>query len=598
MNKSISTPFWRDFSFWAIVFVCLIIASQVIKFGLPANVFTWDTWGYYLYLPQTFIEGDPAISDYSSIEYVIANYNPNNSSHLYQIHPLENGNFINQYWCGVSVLCFPFFLVGHFFAWLLNYPMDGYSSPYQLAFIFANYTYMLLGLVLFRKVLLKLFNHKIAGLLIIIIALGTNYFNIHLSGLGMSHVFLFPLYAGTIYYTLKWYEEFKNLHLIICGFCITLIILVRPVDGLIILIPILWGVSSFKIFIDRIKLFWAHRKVILGTLFVGIVILSTQLIYFKITSGSFFMNGYANPEESLYLDAPNILDFLLSWRKGWLIYTPIMLLFIVGIFVLRKKNKGQFIPILIFSLVFIYVSASWSTWWYGYSFSQRTMIQTYPLLAIPIGALLTHTMTKAFYTFLLSSVVTAFLILNIFQTYQFKTGVLHGSRMTYAAYCHIFGHLDYNKDIEKLLIIDHDNASFNYQDNSKRDYFLSHSQEISCLNNEVEYSNSLEIPYYRTSEKYYAWYAVEFDYQIPPSANENMPLLVCRFWQKNRCYGAQQFPVTTCPNFEKGKWCHAKFMYLTPTIRDSEDKFECFVWGRNEEIMVDNLKMTSYVPKD
>ncbi|MCH2234963.1 MAG: hypothetical protein MK078_11990 [Crocinitomicaceae bacterium] len=586
-----------EFSQLAVAFICIIFLLQILKFGLPHDVFTWDTWGYYLYLPQTFLHGDPAISDFSNIQYVLDNYPPGDPNYLYQIHPLPNGNYVNQYWCGVSLLSLPFFYIGHFAAWLLSYPMDGYSYPYQFAFIAGNLTYMVIGILMFRKLLLQFFNPKITGITLIIICLGTNYFNIHITGLGMTHIYLFVLYTCTIYCIVRFYRTFKNKYLYLASIFLALIILVRAVDGLLVLIPFTWGLRNFKDLKRRITQLWALRTPLLIAFIIGTSILSIQFIYFKAISGSFFINSYANPEESLYLDEPHLFEFLFSFRKGWFIYTPIMIFYVLGMITLFKKARGLFFPIIVFSIAFIYVSSSWSTWWYGYSFSQRTMIQTYPLLAIPIGAFFSKYLNKRSSTFGLTTILVFLIGLNAFQTYQFKEGVLHGSRMSFGAYCAIFGRLTKPENLDDLLLVNRDGAVFekeNYQ-------ALTDFKTIFCmpdvLDKENIYSHSLMVPFNATSNQYYAWYEIQFEFKIEEGSNAELPLFVGRFSQGSRQYGTRQYQLSASSNFKIGEWCQATFQYITPTIRRNSDNFECFIWGRGENVMVKNMVMTSYVEK-
>jgi hypothetical protein len=50
---------------WGLAF--FLVVYQVL-FGFSPTVISWDTYGYYLYLPQTFIHDDLGIQDFSPIE--------------------------------------------------------------------------------------------------------------------------------------------------------------------------------------------------------------------------------------------------------------------------------------------------------------------------------------------------------------------------------------------------------------------------------------------------------------------------------------------------------------------------------------------------
>ena len=78
--------------------------------------------------------------------------------------------------------------------------------------------------------------------------------------------------------------------------------------------------------------------------FLIICIASIQLGYWKYTSGKFIINPYgaSNAGEGLELLNPHLLEVLFSFRKGWFIYTPLMLFTLVGFKELYKNNKVLF----------------------------------------------------------------------------------------------------------------------------------------------------------------------------------------------------------------------------------------------------------------
>src|SRR5690606_14458539 len=114
-------------------------------YGFPLSFIGYDTLGYYLYLPQFFIEQDIAIENTDAVNAAINHYK---SSHmLYQVHYVEEtGNHVIQYSAGLALVFAPFFLLGHFFAWAFDYPMDGYSLPYAWAMIICGYFYTVVGI--------------------------------------------------------------------------------------------------------------------------------------------------------------------------------------------------------------------------------------------------------------------------------------------------------------------------------------------------------------------------------------------------------------------------------------------------------------------
>ena len=110
-----------------------------------------------------------------------------------------------------------------------------------------------------------------------------------------------------------------------------------------------------------------------------------QLFYWKAAVGSYFVDAYFNPGEGFDWSAPHTLQVLFSFRKGWFIYTPLMLIATIAILLLRKRWPEAFPAVLVFFLVNLYVVSSWSCWWYADSFSSRAMTGSIAVMALPLA---------------------------------------------------------------------------------------------------------------------------------------------------------------------------------------------------------------------
>jgi len=109
--------------------------------------------------------------------------------------------------------------------------------------------------------------------------------------------------------------------------------------------------------------------------------------YWKTVTGQWLYYSYNNPGEGLDFWSPIFHEFPFSFRKGWLIYTPVMTFALAGIYLLHKQQKTGFSCIYYLFYYLIYgFCASWTAWWYGGgSYSQRAMLPSYVILAIPLG---------------------------------------------------------------------------------------------------------------------------------------------------------------------------------------------------------------------
>ena len=146
-----------------------------------------------------------------------------------------------------------------------------------------------------------------------------------------------------------------------------------------------FGWESFK---KRLAWSLENIKLLALTIVVAISICSIQFIYWKWATGNWVFNSYIG--ERFYFDRPRILNFLFSYRKGWLVYSPVFILSFLGIYKMYQNKNEWGLPIILTLISTVYVFSSWWCWWFGGGFGMRPMIDYYPLLIIPLGELLTH----------------------------------------------------------------------------------------------------------------------------------------------------------------------------------------------------------------
>jgi len=402
----------KNISKYTLIILSLILV--VFRFIIPpVDVLAWDVFGYYLYLPAKFIYEDIGLTNQEWLNQLFEKYQP--SGTLYQIIHLENGNCIIKYTMGMAFLYSPFFFIANFLAELLGFPADGLSLPYQYSIALGCLLYSIIGLIVLRKILKKYFDEKITTILLIIIVLGTNYFHLTAyDGTTLCHNILFTLYAILILYTIKWYDNQRMKYAIIIGIAIGLIILIRPSEMVCILIPLLWGIKNKQSIRKKIQIFRKNFSHIIVLIIFMVLIGLPQLIYWKINTGNFFFYSYTNPGEGLEFFSPNTINFLFNFRKGWFIYTPIMIFSITGFYSLYRRNKSIFFAIVIFFLADLWFISSWTAWWYaGGSFSSRSLVPAYTILSIPMGYFIEDIRKQKAIIFSFTIICILFIILNL-----------------------------------------------------------------------------------------------------------------------------------------------------------------------------------------
>ncbi|MDG1347845.1 MAG: hypothetical protein P8P77_09525, partial [Crocinitomicaceae bacterium] len=438
-----------------IFFICVYLVFSNF-YHQVGQTLSYDVYGYYLYLPLTFIYGDLGMQNPDLVFELMERYH--SSGVFYQGHLTESGNYVMKYTMGQSILYAPFFFIGHLITHLTSYPSDGFSKPYEISIFIGGIVYTLIGLYFFTKVLLHFFEEKIALLVILVVLFGTNYL-LHTSMFSqnpMTHNTLFSCYGIILWLTIKWHKNQRWKTIVYLGLVCGLATLIRPTEIVCILIPLLWNVGNKESLAAKLQLFKSNYIQIVTFPFVVLCVISLQLIYFKIYTGSFFFMEYnGNNGEGLDLFPPHTLNTLFSFRKGWLIYTPIMVFSLLGFRSLYKRNKTIFWSLFIYFLINLWFVSSWSNWWYASSFSQRALIPSYIVLSISFGYFLLYIQEQRMaFKSVIVGVLALLLFLNLFQTYQYKLGILHGDRMSKDYYFKTFGSLVKEPENDKLLYFD------------------------------------------------------------------------------------------------------------------------------------------------
>jgi hypothetical protein len=245
--------------------ITLIAACSFISIYRINNVrekeIAWDVLGYYLYLPATFIHHDPLLNDISWLKQI--NAEKKLAGTLYMVSQNKKGETLYFFLMGMSLFYLPFFFAGHIFSAFQGYVTDGFSLPYQYSLVIGAIITTIIGLIFLRKIVLHFFSEKTSAIIILIIVFGTNYIQ-HLTLDNLSTVnVIFTLNTIIIWNTIKWHENFKRKHLITIGICIALAAMVKPTEVFIILIPLLWHVTSQADWKQKIELLFEHKKTIL-----------------------------------------------------------------------------------------------------------------------------------------------------------------------------------------------------------------------------------------------------------------------------------------------------------------------------------------------
>jgi hypothetical protein len=539
-----------------------------------------DAKAYYAYLPAIFIYQDSQfgfVDDYEEMYYA-----ENQKKDF--LNTTENGKKVNKTFPGAAILYLPFFLIAHALALLFGLNSDGYSLIYQYLFDFGYWVYLLLGAIYFVKTfrLLK-FNNKHIYISLATLLIGTNVLFYSVVDQSVTHIFNFAMINALIYHLLKYKEAFRSSNLIISVCLLLLIGITRPTNIIVLLlIPIF--ISDKIFYINLTKSLFKPKHVFVISL-ITLIIGSIPFLLWHWQTGNWIVYSYG--DEGFDFSNPELLNFLLSYTKGWFTYTPIaLLILIVGLVFQFKQNKIKGIQIVVFYALSVYVFSSWWCWFYGAGMSQRVMIDHYILLGYLLLISLKNLgpMFKKSLFFLL--VILTFF--NVIQTIQIKKGIYKMGSPTKEIYWDNFLSLNlkakvYNKSNWELL--EKHNISFN-----KVDGFISKGapkgdeNKFFIQTNQLEtYSASFKVKFKEpTTKMVISWTA------LAQNKIENSQLVINSIGEnsQNRTIYLKDFMIINSPT---------KMEFLVE-FETRITEFEAYFWNGNSNELVDyfNLKVESY----
>jgi hypothetical protein len=422
---------FSSFAIGIVALSCLLIDFSFKNWEKEDRVIEWDVHSYYEYLPAYFI--------YDDIKFEKSDYRLSDSRYLFWPVFTEDGRKVIKMPMGTAFFYAPFFFAAHGYASVTDYPEDGFSEPYKVFLLLSTVFFLIIGLDFLRRLLLLFnFSDKITATVILLTGLGTNMLCYASHSAPMSHIYSFCVFTIFIYYSIRWYENPSLKITLGLGFLIGIISLIRPTNAVIGLFFILYGVTNFSEFKERLFFLFGKYGMIALMGVCAFLVWIPQFLYWKTATGHFLAYPYG--DEGFFFSHPRILEGLFSWRKGWLVYTPMMVFALAGIFFLKGELKKFRLPILAFMAVNIYIIFSWWCWWYGGTHGQRSFIESYGLLAIPFASFIKTLSEKKWYFNLPFYLIAVFFIwLNIFQIYQFEIHSLHYDGMTRELYFKQFG---------------------------------------------------------------------------------------------------------------------------------------------------------------
>ena len=432
----------RSRSFFTRISWSRLAIAVILVYGICFNLSRWrtDDWkhlmtsdgiGYYSYLPATFIYKDYS---YNFVDSLGKDYSMLRIGKGCPYCNTFEGRSVNKYYAGTAVAVAPFFFAAHAVSGWTGEPQDGFSFYYILGVTLAALSWLGAGLWCLRQ-LLKRFGitDALIALTLLVIFFGTHLFNYALHEPQMSHVYSFAFVAAFLLVLHRQLETFTAKRLFLLAVLLGMIVLVRPVNGLIVLaLPFLAGdAATLKLFFREL---FSRPLRLAGALAAGIAVLFIQSLLYYAQSGSWFVDAYST--EHFDFAHPHFFQSLFSYSNGFFVYAPLLLVALAGLF---TQPLFRIVSFLAFFAVVVWVISSWWAWTYGGAFGMRPLVEYIPLFALLFALLLRRLSKKrsAIALFMLVLVLPLTALAQL-QLWQYRMGIIGWDSMTKEKYWRVF----------------------------------------------------------------------------------------------------------------------------------------------------------------
>ncbi|NNB90912.1 hypothetical protein [Corallococcus exiguus] len=388
-----------------------------------------DGYGYHLYLTAAFVQHDLSFRTEAAEWGADLDYN------MGLTRDETTGRYLNRFPPGQALLMLPAFLGAHFSAPLLGFRQDGFSLPYHFAAALNGLCALLIGLTLLRRALEALFPAAVVLATLTVVTFGTNLFHYGTADAIFSHVYSFALYSALLLLVPAWYRAPTVRTSLLLGAVAGYIVLVRPPNGLALVLVPLYGVYDGLTQRERLAFVWKHKGgVALALLAMGAV-LSILFGYWHYATGRWVMYSYRG--QGFEFTQPQFLAVLFSLRKGLFFWTPVWLFAVVGFARDREHLRDYLLPVLLFSLFQVYLTAAWWHWPYGLSFGHRAFTEGSAFFALGLAGFLAHLERPAVRK-AVGAVLALLVAYELFLMVRYWQGRLPGDRTTWAQYRSLF----------------------------------------------------------------------------------------------------------------------------------------------------------------
>jgi hypothetical protein len=421
-------------------FVAIATAIGLLTFVAIYSIPVFDTlpirsdgYSYYVYLPSWLIYHD------TTLEGVAADCCGGTYSGFTLITRWPTtGRWLNVHPIGVAVLMLPFFVAAHLLTRWSNLTPDGFSAYYQYAAGLAGLTYLLIGLAILRRTLLRHFRSGVVVATLITITFGTNLFHYGTADATFSHAFAFFSICALVELTEQWWHRPTIGRAIGLGAVAGLVILIRHSNAVFLLIVPLYGVVRVPDITPLPRRLWERRPQLAAMALASAIVIVPQLLLYKSATTHWLVSSYTGLGLGFNFTSPHIVDVLFSTQKGLFFWAPALLLAVPGFAMARGVARNIRIGALIALAIDTYLIASFSDWQFAGSYGHRAFTDVFAILALFLASFFEWIADRARLIPLVVIATSLAVALSIVQMIQYWLGIIPMWDTTWDQYVRLF----------------------------------------------------------------------------------------------------------------------------------------------------------------
>ena len=414
----------------AIAALCIagyVIVYQTTAAGQPIRS---DGFSYYVYLPSWFIYGDSTLDsvarDCCGGEF---------PAFTAIIRWPKTHHWVNAHPIGVAIMQAPMFLLAHALTRWSNLSPDGFSLYYEHGAGLSGLLWIVAGIWILRRLLSRHFSPAITSATLIVILLGTNLYHFATFDSGYSHPYSFFLIAALLDLTERWHQAPGPRLAALLGLVSGLVILTRHTNALFLLFVPLYGVASSGT-VEALARFRSRARDVAVWALTTTAVVAPQLAIYRQSTGRLVISSYG--DLGFNFGSPRLYGVLFGVQKGLFFWSPVLLLALAGLFMLRGAARAFLLPAILVLLADTYLIASWWDWQFGASYGHRGFTDALPVFALGLAAFFQWSAGRRLTRVVATVAVLLATCLSVFQMVQYWYGILPASDTTWEQYRAVF----------------------------------------------------------------------------------------------------------------------------------------------------------------